>query len=298
MSSTNPTEYEQFLQQKLVSDQPSGFDVEEITPIAFDFQQSIIKWALKRGRAAVFMDTGMGKTAVQVIWADHVNRHTGGNILILAPLCVSLQTVNEAKKFGVTVNYCRKQSKVIPGITITNYEMLDHFDQSQFIGVVLDESSILKSQSGRTRKAITESFRHTPYRLSCTATPSPNDHMELGTQAEFLGIMSATEMLAMFFTHDGSDTSKWRLKGHAKERFWEWISTWSVAIRNPEDLGFDGSRFILPELKIENIILESNYQLQDQLFAGAALTLSERRASKRLSIGDRVEEVRKLVMGK
>jgi DNA modification methylase len=288
--------YEEFLSGKARSVKPSGFDIEagELNPALFDFQRAIVKWALKKGKAAMFLDTGLGKTIQQCEWAHQVTRATSGNVLIAAPLCVSQQTVEEAAKFGIEVRYVRDQSQVQPGISITNYEMLKHFDPVQFVGVVLDESSILKDHTSKTRQMIIEMFSRTPYRLSCTATPSPNDFMELGNQAEFLGVMSSVEMLAMYFVHDGGETSKWRLKGHGKTKFWEWMASWAICIKNPSDLGFDGSRYILPSLNIHEHVIESA-PMDGQLFAGVAQTLSERRQAKRGSLDDRVAKVAEMV---
>ena len=288
--------YDEFLQGKAKSVTPSGFDIDEtaLNPALFDFQRAIVRWALKKGKAAMFLDTGLGKTLQQCEWAHRVCEHTGGNVLIVAPLCVSQQTVEEAAKFGISVRYVRDQSQVEPGISITNYEMLKHFDPAQFVGIVLDESSILKDHTSKTRQMIIDMFSRTPYRLSCTATPSPNDFMELGNQAEFLGVMSAVEMLAMYFVHDGGETSKWRLKGHGKTRFWEWMASWAICIKNPSDLGYDGSRYVLPALNIHEHVVESA-PLDGQLFAGVAQTLSERRQAKRGSLEDRVAKAAELV---
>ena len=281
-------EYERFIKSKQSADVSTGFDCDvQIGPL-FDFQAACVKWALKRGRAALFLDTGLGKTLCQSTWAQKVAEHTGGNIIIAAPLCVAQQTVEESAKFGINVKYCRSQSEVEPGITITNYEMLEHFDLESFVGVVLDESSILKSHTSKTREFITESFKSTPYKLSCTATPSPNDYMELGNQSQFLGVMSATEMLATFFTHDGGDTAKWRLKGHGKVKFWEWMATWAICIRNPSDLGFDGSRYELPPVKMIEHVVSGGDLLEGQLFAVTAQTLSERRQAKKSSMEERI----------
>lgn len=281
-------DYDAFIKRKASEDVESGFTPETMGAHLFDFQAAIVEWACKRGRAAIFADTGLGKTAMQTEWARQVAAHTYGKVLIVAPLCVAQQTVEESARFGIHVQYCRSQLECRGNIIITNYEMLEHFDPTQFAGVVLDESSILKSQTGKIRAQIIDMFQRTPYRLSCTATPSPNDHMELGNQAEFLGVMTAVEMLAMFFVHDGGDTSQWRLKGHGKTRFWEWMSTWSICIRNPSDLGFDGSRYILPGLQMHEHIVESTEPLEGQLFAGLAQTLTERRDAKRKSLTERV----------
>lgn len=289
MSAFSLTEYEQFIKGKQAADVPTGFDCDVPVGPLFDFQAACVKWALKRGRSALFADTGLGKTAMQTAWAHAVAAHTGGNIIIAAPLCVAQQTVEEAAKFGITVKYCRAQDQVEPGITITNYEMLEHFDLGSFVGVVLDESSILKGQTSKTRAYIVDAFRSMPYKLSCTATPSPNDYIELGNQAQFLGVMSAQEMLATFFTHDGGDTSKWRLKGHGKTRFWEWMATWAICIRNPSDLGFDGSRYELPPLNMIEHTVSGGELLEGQLFAVTAQSLTERRQAKKSSMDDRLE---------
>lgn len=283
------SEYELFIKSKGSIDVPSGFDCNDFGSRLFDFQQAIVKWALKRGRAAIFADTGLGKTGMQVTWAQKVHAHTDGDVLIAAPLCVAQQTVEEALKFGIIINYCRDQDQVKPGITITNYEMLDHFDLDSFVGVVLDESSILKSHTSKTREAIVSAFKNTPYKLSCTATPSPNDYIELGNQSQFLGVMNQQEMLATFFTHDGGDTSKWRLKGHGKVKFWEWMATWSLCVRSPADLGFDGSRYDLPPLNMIEHVVSGGDLLEGQLFAVTAQSLSERRQAKRSSMDDRVD---------
>lgn len=283
------TEYEKFIKSKLRMDIASGFDCDIPVGPLFDFQAACVTWALKRGRAALFADTGLGKTAMQTTWAQAVVDHTGGNVIIAAPLCVAQQTVEEAAKFGITINYCRSDDEVAPGITITNYEMLDHFDLTGFAGVVLDESSILKSHTSKTREQLVQSFRDTPYKLSCTATPSPNDYIELGNQADFLGVMSAQEMLATFFAHDGGDTSKWRLKGHGKVKFWEWMSTWSICIRNPSDLGFDGSLYELPPLQMVEHTVSGGRLTEGQLFHVVAQSLTERREAKRNSMDDRLE---------
>jgi DNA modification methylase len=287
--------YEEFIKEKASLDVESGFEPSELGAHLFDFQSAIVEWACKRGRAAIFADTGLGKTAMQTEWAKQVCIHTGGDVLIAAPLCVAQQTVEEAAKFGISIKYARCQEDAQSGITITNYEMLEKFNPSEFAGIVLDESSILKSHTSKTRAQIIEMFQATPYRLSCTATPSPNDHMELGNQAEFLNVMSAVEMLAMFFVHDGGDTSQWRLKGHGKTKFWEWMSTWAICIRNPSDLGFDGTRYILPGLNINEHVVEATEPLDGQLFAGIAQTLTERRDAKRKSMTERVALTAELV---
>jgi hypothetical protein len=278
-------QYEEFLETKRITVPACGVDVAEVNSILFPFQADITKWALKKGKAAIFAGTGLGKTAMQLEWANNIP----GDVLILAPLAVSQQTVREGLKFGITVNLCRQQADCKPGINITNYEMIHKFELDKFVGVVLDESSILKSFDGKMRNMIIESFANTPYKLSCTATPSPNDHMELGNQAEFLGVMGRSEMLSMFFVHDGGDTAKWRLKGHAVQKFWEWVASWAVMLQKPSDLGYDDNGFILPPLNIMPAIVKVEAAPEGSLFALEAQTLQERQAARRSSIGDRVE---------
>ena len=234
-------EYENFIFNKSTSIISSGFDIskKELNKNLYEFQKDIVRWALKKGKAAIFADCGLGKTIMQLEWANKVYEHTGKNVLILAPLAVSTQTKMEGKTFGIDVNICESQSDVVPGINITNYEKLDKFVANEFGGIVLDESSILKSFTGKIRNQIIENFSHCPFRLACTATPAPNDYMELGNHAEFLGIMTRNEMLSMYFIHDGSDTSKWRLKGHADKIFWQWMASWCVFIDNPNSLGYE-----------------------------------------------------------
>lgn len=296
------TDYTTFLQTKRITASPSGFDVEPdaINEKLFAYQRDVTRWSLKRGRAAIFSRYGTGKTAMQLEWARHVCEETGGDVLILAPLAVAQQTRREGSKFGIAVNVCRSQADVQPGINITNYEMLPHFDPSVFVGVVLDESSILKSYNGKTRTAIIEAFARTPYRLACTATPAPNDHMELGNHAEFLGIMSRTEMLSMFFVHDGGDTSVWRLKGHAEKEFWKWVCSWAVMLRTPADLGYSDDGFDLPALNYHQIEVTVEHQntsedAQLYLFNVEARTLQERRNARKVSMIDRVVAAADLV---
>lgn len=288
-------QYADFIESKKVLPIISGFTVDEnsLNKNLFDFQRVIVKWALKRGRAAIFADTGLGKTLMQTSWASEVFNKTNGNVLIFAPLCVSQQTIREGEKFGIEINYCRNQDKIKKGINITNYEMLEHFDLSEFAGVVLDESSILKNRDGKTRNAIIEACQQVPYRLSCTATPSPNDFMELGNQCEFLGIMGMSEMLATYFINDAGDTGTWILKGHGRVKFWEWLATWSSVIRSPTDLDFDGSAYILPSLNMFEHVVES--EPTTGLFADIATGLLERNKARKDSIDDRVEKCASVV---
>ena len=225
--------YEDFLKQKDYVLESGGFDVDrnELNPMLFEFQKDIVRWALKKGKACIFAECGLGKSPMQLSWAYQVHKHTGGKILILAPLAVADQTKREAEKFGYSAKVVEKQEDCIDGINITNYEKLDKFVAKEFVGVVLDESSILKSFTGKVRNALIENFRQTPYKLCCSATAAPNDYMEFGNHAEFCGVMTRAEMLSMFFVHDGGQTSKWRLKGHAQNIFWQWLSTFLCSIK-------------------------------------------------------------------
>jgi len=287
-------DYAAFLERKALIAPTCGVaETPELHEALFPFQRDIVSWALRRGRAAMFEDCGLGKTLQQLEWA----RHIPGNVLILAPLAVASQTVCEGARFGIPVKYCRTQSECDSHITITNYEMLEHFAPSKFAGIVLDESSILKSYDGKTRTRIIEAFRETPYRLACTATPAPNDYMELGNHAEFLGVMTRVEMLSMFFVHDGGETQMWRLKGHAQHDFWRWLASWSVMIRKPSDLGYDDAGFELPPLEMYEHVLRLDKVPDGMLFALEAATLQERIAARRESIDERVAKCAALVNG-
>lgn len=263
----------------------------------FPHQRDLVSWALRRGRAAIFADTGLGKTAMQIEWARHVAEH--GRVLILAPLAVAEQTVREAReRLGVECVYRRSDHG--DRITITNYEMLDHFDAGAFAGLVLDESSILKSYTGSTRNAIIQSFRATPWRLACTATPAPNDFTELGNHSEFLGIKSRTEMLAEYFVHDGGSTQDWRVKGHAVGAFWRWVSQWGAVVRLPSDLGYDDGAYALPPLRFEeHVVRVSNEQAQSagMLFAPQAVSLQDQRATRRMTLSARADAATEIALG-
>lgn len=285
--------YVEFLAAKGRVDHVSGFEPDAIMPALFPFQRDIVRWACKRGRAAIFEDCGLGKTPQQLEWARLVHERTQGRVLILAPLAVAAQTKREGEKFGIPVTVARSQ-EMAGEITIANYEMLEHFDPGEFAGVVLDESSILKNFTGATRNAIISAFAETPYRLACTATPAPNDYMELGNHAEFLGTMTRTEMLSMFFVHDGGETQKWRLKGHAQASFWRWICSWAVMLRKPSDLGYADDRFSLPGLRYVEHIVEADPLKAGFLFDSEPATLSDRRDARRASIDDRVAKAEEL----
>lgn len=284
--------YSDFLVRKALVAPPTGLtDIPTLHQSLFGWQRDITAWALRRGRAAIFADCGMGKTFMQMEWA----RCVPGDVLILAPLAVAQQSVAEAARFGITAKYCRDQSQAEAGITVTNYEMLDHFDVARYAGIVLDESSILKAYDGKTRTRIIEAFRQTPYRLACTATPAPNDYMELGNHAEFLGVMTRAEMLSMFFVHDGGDTQQWRMKGHAEQDFWRWLASWAVMIRKPSDLGYEDDGFELPPIVMHERVLRVDRPTDGSLFALEAVTLQDRIAARRDSVTERVAECASIV---
>lgn len=279
--------YQDFIENKNFILENSGFDVDksELNPLMFDFQKDIVRWALKKGRSAIFADCGMGKTLMQLEWAKKI----GGKVLIVAPLSVTTQTQREGKKFGYEVTICESQADVKDGINITNYEKLDKFECNVFNGVVLDESSILKSFTGKIRTQIIDYFQKTPYKLACTATPAPNDFMELGNHSEFLGIMTRTEMLSMYFVHDGGQTSKWRLKRHAESIFWQWMASWAVFIDNPANLGYEVEGYELPELHVHEIIVDGDEPSTENL------TLTQRRQARRESLELRCQAAADLV---
>lgn len=274
-------EYAEFLARKAQLDPPTGLTIiPDLPEQLFDFQRDIVRWALRRGRAAIFAQTGLGKSFMELAWGRAIYQATGGNVLLLTPLAVAGQMVREAEKFGLPAKQCATQDEVEPGITVTNYAKLHHFDLSQFIGVILDESSILKAFDGKTRTMLIERCAQVPYRLAATATPAPNDFTELGNHAEFLGVMSLTGMQSIFFVHDAGDTGKWRLKGHAEDDFWRWMCSWSVLLRRPSDLGYDDGDYELPPLQQFEHLVDADGPI--------AKTLSERLAARRDSIEARV----------
>lgn len=283
--------YEEFLKTKEMRAEACGFDLDRknITPMAFDYQKDIIQWACKKGKCAILTGCGTGKTLMLLEWAKAVNEHTGKPVLIVSPLSVVEQTRRESVKFGICeVIVCRSAADVRGGVNITNYEMIEHFDASVFSGVVLDESSILKSFTGKYKTLLTDMFCRTPYRLLCTATIAPNDYTEIGTSCEFLGIMSRVEMLATYFIHDGGDTSKWRLKKAGVNKFWEWFATWAIYFNSPLDLGYSGDGYELPPLNVHRVITESEIR-EGELLVTLASTLDERRAARKDSMDERTD---------
>ncbi len=288
--------YSSFIESKSQMGGNSGFAPLWMPDFLFDFQKALVEWSLNRGRGALFADTGLGKSAMQLVWAQNVVQHTNKPVLILTPLAVARQTIAEASKFGMEAMRSIDGSIPCP-ITVANYERMHHFNPADFSGVVCDESSILKNYSGATRTAIINFMDRTPYRLLCTATPSPNDLMELGNSVEALGVMKRKEMLSMYFTHDGGETSKWRLKNHAQTPFWRFVASWARAVRKPSDLGFDDTKFILPFLNMEQHTLKSA-AVAGYLFPVAAIGLSEQRQERRETIEARCLKVAELAKKK
>jgi hypothetical protein len=285
--------YKEFLENKRITSCATGFESTRRNPKLFEWQSDIVRWALRKGKCAIFADCGLGKTPMQLEWAQQVAEHENKPVLILAPLAVGKQTQREGVKFGIDVTICRDQADVRMGVNVANYEMLSHFEPSAFCGIVLDESSILKHQDSKTRQMLTDAFCDIRYKLCCTATPAPNDFMELGNHAEFLGVMTHTEMLATFFVHDGGDTAKWRLKGHAESKFFEWVAEWACCLTSPQDLGYEQKGYDLPELRIYEIQTKSENLCdatgQMRLVADTKQTLNERREARRDSLRDRVQ---------
>lgn len=282
-------DYKSFLEKKRIIDIGNGIQKNvKLNRKLYPFQEAITKWALRRGRSAIWADCGLGKTFMQLEWARIVSEETSRPVLILAPLAVSQQTIREAEKMNMKIKYARNQGQINPsGITVTNYEMLEHFEAPAFAGVVLDESSILKNYAGKFRNLVIDTFSKTPFRLACTATPSPNDYMELGNHSEFVGAMTRPEMLATFFVHDGAETATWRLKRHAQNDFWQWLTSWAVMIRKPSDIGFSDDGYDLPELKFHQHIIDDNGPTPGFLISMPAVSLEEQRRVKRESIEER-----------
>lgn len=289
--------YRQFVDRKLSTFMPTGIEVThalngmDLMP----HQRDLVMWALRRGRCAIFADTGLGKTRMQLAWAHEVHKATGHAVLILAPLAVAAQTVAEGESIGIRVTHCREPEDVHPGLNITNYDRLHKFDPAAFGAVVMDESSCIKHHDTKTLAQLLQAFAGTPFKLCATATPAPNDWTELGTHAEFLGICSRQEMLAEYFVHDGGETQVWRLKGHAREQFWRWVSSWGAMVRKPSDLGHDDTAYDLPPLSVTEHLVETEARTAGMLFALEAQTLSERREARKASMADRVAECAAMV---
>lgn len=300
--------YQEFIERKSQLSSGFGFEPVWMPDFLFDFQKYLAEWNIRQGRSATLADCGLGKTIIQLVWAENVVRKTNRPVLVITPLAVGAQTVAEGEKFGIEA---QRVTKVRHGINVTNYERLHYFDPQDFAGVVLDESSILKSFDGTRRSEITEFMRTRPYRLLCTATAAPNDYIELGTSSEALGQLGHTDMLTRFFKNDqhtvkpmrdvrgfsqpGAHTDKWRFKGHAEIPFWQWVCSWARAMRKPSDLGFSDDRFVLPPL-IENQHLVEAMEIADGfLFAIPAVGLQEQREERKRTIQERCEKVAELV---
>jgi hypothetical protein len=300
-------DYQDFLNKKSQLDYSCGFKPNFMPDFLFDFQKDLVNWSIKLGRSAMFADCGLGKTIMQLVWAENIARHTNRPVLILTPLAVSYQTVREGEKFGIE---CKRSAngEIKSKIVITNYERLHYFDKTKFAGVVCDESGILKHFSGATQKSVTEFMRKIQYRLLGTATAAPNDYTELGTSAEALGLMGYMDMLSRFFrnTQGSIDTKRhwrshgtkgplWRFKKHAENPFWRWVCSWAKMIRKPSDLGYDDKNFILPPLIEEEKIIECSRPLPGKLFIEPARNLKEQREERRMTITERCETVAELV---
>ena len=282
--------YNKFIQNKIKSVKSSGFEAKDMNKNLFEFQAFIVKRALKHGKYAIFADCGLGKTLMQLEWANQVQKHTGKPVLILAPLAVSGQTIKEGEKFGVNVDKCGKGK-----IQISNYEQLSNIDCSVYSGIVLDESSILKNFEGSIKRQIIESFSETPYKLACTATPSPNDPMELGNHSEFLDVMGRNEMLAMYFVHDGGETSKWRLKGHAIDVFYQFVASWAIMLNKPSDLGFEMEGYCLPKLNLLENQIETEKRDNGSLFNDTAISATNFNQELRATKHQRLNEVLSII---
>lgn len=285
----------QFIERKIPRPRDYGFEVSNVNQNAFDWQQEIIKWAVRRGRAALFEGCGLGKTIQQLEWCRQVFEHTDGMVMLHCPVGVRHQTAREAEKFGIDcpVTVPNEQSEARPGINIVNYEKLHRFTPRKFPGVALDESSILKGIDGKIKAMLIEAYQHCDYRLSCTATPAPNDFPEFGQQVEFLGICSREEMLATYFVHDSGDTSKWRLRKHGVKDFWDWMAGWAICIDSPADIGFSDEGFKLPPLKTINHYIEPEEEVPDGFLfdPGKNISATEMHAEKRKTAMDRARVI-------
>ncbi len=295
------SDYEAFLRGKLALELPTGIaEPGEISEKLFPFQRDCVRWALRRGRAALFEDTGLGKTRQQLEWARIVAAHTGKPVIVLSPLAVAAQTLREAGEIGIqSVVLAEDQSEIgAASIVVTNYDRLHLFDASKFSGVVCDESGILKDFTSATRNQLIETFAATAFKLCCTATPSPNDYTELGNHAEFLGILTRAEMLGMWFAHDGGSAQDWRVKGHAEAQFWAWVCGWGLMVKRPSDLGYEDGAYDLPPLEIFEHVVPGDVMAAlatGQLIVTQATTLHGQRRARKGSLGQRVALAAKII---
>ena len=294
--------YDEFLLSKRVLAQPCGFEVsdDDLNPMLFGFQRDICHWALRRGKAAVFAHTGLGKGPIQLEWGGQVAKRERRPVLISAPLAVAQQFEREAEKFHVSITRCQQDADVRSGVNVTNYDRLDNFDLDRFVGVSLDESSICKDFNAKTTRMLIERLEKTPFKLACTATPSPNDHSELGTHAELLDVMTRPQMLAMFFEHDGGETSKWALKGHGKKPFFRFVSSWGVCVQRPSDLGYPDDGYDLPKLNIaEHIVpVDLSKETEGMLYRCPDMSATGLHKELRLTCIERAAKVAQLVREK
>ena len=291
-------QYAAFIQDKQSLHRGMGFEPLPIIAPLFDWQRHVVEWAVRKGSAALFEDCGLGKTAQQLEWASQITRKTNGSVLILTPLAVAAQTKREGDKFGIAATVATSSDDCNePGIYIANYEKLDHFDTGDFVGVVLDESSILKSFNGKTRHLLTDAFADTPYRLCCTATPSPNDYTELGQHAEFLGICTSAQMLCTYFINDTFNTGDWRLKKHAEGEFWKWLASWAACISKPSDIGYSDEGYILPDLNMRTSLVKVDLMEDrgEDLFRIATLSATTMHKEMKLTAANRAQAVADLV---
>lgn len=293
---TDIRQYYKFLEHKKQEIKDSGFRVEEcdLNPILFPFQKYCVTQALKKGRYALFEDCGLGKTIQQLEWSAHISKRTSKSVLIIAPLAVVGQTISEGDKFGYEVIELEERP-TRTGIYITNYDNIKNVVARDYSGVVLDESSILKNFDGETKKHIIDLFSNTPYKLACTATPSPNDVMELCNHAEFLNVMSRNEMLAMYFIHDGGNTSSWRLKGHCEQMFWDFVSEWAVMLCKPSDIGFPDDGYVLPAMNLIETHIETEKRDNGKLFNDASVNATDYNKELRATINERLNKVAEIV---
>ena len=290
------TEYHKFLEKKKFHVKESGFLLgeDDLNPSLFPFQRYCVLNALRCGRYALFENTGLGKTIQQLEWAHQVSKKTKRPVIIIAPLAVVGQTIDEGRKFGYDVRRAGSEKSGY-GLYISNYDQIQNLDVKVYAGVVLDESSILKNYDGATRTLIIETFKETPYKLACTATPSPNDVMELGNHAEFLDVMNRNEMLAMYFIHDGGNTSSWRLKGHCEVAFWDFVSTWAIMIEKPSDIGFSDEGYILPPLNLIEDHIETKKRDNWALFNDMAVNATGYNEELRQTMDERMRRVAEIV---
>lgn len=288
-------QYYKFLEHKKQEIKDSGFRVDEkdMNPILFPFQRYCVSNALRKGRYALFEDCGLGKTIQQLEWATHIVNHTDKPVLIIAPLAVVGQTINEGEKFGYEIT--ELEGRPTKGIYVTNYDNIRNVVAKDYSGVVLDESSILKNFDGETKKMIIDLFSDTPYKLACTATPSPNDVMELCNHAEFLNVMSRSEMLAMYFIHDGGNTSSWRLKGHCEQMFWDFVSEWAVMLCKPSDIGFSDDGYVLPAMNLIETHIETEKRDNGKLFNDTSVNATDYNKELRATIDERLNKVAEIV---